>query len=291
MKVLVTGSSGKLGRELVEQLRTGGHEVKGLDVRDSPTTTHCLDIRDHGSLREAFEGVNAVVHIAALHAPSVGVRRREEFIETNVYATLGLLEMAVAAKVRRFVYTSTTSVYGFSLIPTNQAVWVSESLAARPRDIYDVSKLAAEQLCLDVGRESGLPVVCLRACRYFDEPPEIMACHRLYRGADVRDIARAHALAIEERNRCSEILNIAGPYAFCVQDVRELFENAPAVICRCLPDAKAAFEKRGWQLPKTIDRVYSSKAAETALGYRPRFGITEFLRDHVMPDRDSTRPR
>lgn len=282
VRVLVSGSSGQLGRVLTRELRKRGSEVRGLDLRDSPTTTHCLDIRDHESLHRALKGMDAVIHIASLHAPHVGCCRREEFIHTNISGTLGLLEAAVAANVRRFVYTSTTSVYGFSLVAMNQAVWVTEATPAQPRDIYDISKLAAEQLCLDVGRESGLSVVCLRVCRFFDEPAEIVARYRLYRGADVRDIARAHVLAIEAGGISGEILNIAGPYPFHEHDIAQLLRDAPSVIRRYLPGVEIAFEELRWQLPKTIDRVYSSEAAERILGYRPQFGLTEFLSEHKL---------
>src|SRR5262249_21725364 len=155
-------------------------------------------------------GADAIVHTASLHAPHVTSRPMQDFIAVNITGTLRLLEAAAKAQVRRVVYTSTTSVYGFALIPdAEQAVWVTESLRPRPRDIYDITKLAAEELCCHFARESQLPIICLRVSRFYPQPPELMASYRLYRGADVRDIAAAHVLAVTNLEIACDLFNIS----------------------------------------------------------------------------------
>ena len=91
------------------------------------------------------------MHVAALHAPHVGQVPGGEFRSINVDLTGTLLAEAAAAGAGRFVYTSSTSVYGHALVPVSRAVWVDEHLIPQPRDIYDETKLAAEGLVLAPG--------------------------------------------------------------------------------------------------------------------------------------------
>ena len=90
----------------------------------------------------ALRAAEVVVHAAALHAPHVGVADDADFRSINVDSTQALLGDAERAGVGRFVYISSTSVYGHALVPTDRAVWVDEELLPRPRDIYDETKLA-----------------------------------------------------------------------------------------------------------------------------------------------------
>lgn len=280
MRVFVTGSSGQLGAEVTRQL--AGHDIVGLDLVPSPTTTHTGSVTDRGLVLALAAGADAIVHTASLHAPHVGSRSKQDFIDVNVTGTLNLLEAAVACHARRFVYTSTTSVYGHSLELRERAAWVTEELIACPRDIYDVTKLAAEELCkLHADR---LAVTCLRVSRFFDEEPRVRAIHRLYRGGDVRDMAAAHVRAIEGELpfetgplRSRAIFNISARSAFAASDLEELLVDAPAVIARRYPEVPAAFARRGWALPPSIDRVYVIEKAEWLLGFSPIYGIADLV--------------
>ena len=108
MKVLVTGSAGHLGEALVRTLLDLRHEVVGLDLLESPFTTHMGSITDRSCVRRCMSGVQVVFHPATLHKPHVATHRRQDFVDTNISGTLNLLEEAVAAGVESFVYTSTT---------------------------------------------------------------------------------------------------------------------------------------------------------------------------------------
>ncbi|MBO1419145.1 NAD(P)-dependent oxidoreductase, partial [Streptomyces sp. FH025] len=227
--------------------------------------------------RGALAGAEAVVHAAALHAPHVGVRPDAEFHAVNVEATGGLLAAAEAAGVRRFVLTSSTSVYGHALVPSDgAAVWVTEDLACRPRDIYDETKLAAERLVLGATGASGMTTVCLRIARCFPEPAPLLARHRLYRGVDLADVARAHLLAVDSAT-ATGVLNIAGPYPWQTGDAERLHRDPAALITERLPAEAALFDRLGWDLPSSVDRVYVSERATAALGYRPLRGVAEVL--------------
>lgn len=171
MRILVTGSAGHLGEALVRTLKDLGHEVLGLDIKESPFTSEVRSIQDRSSLSECMRGVERVFHSATLHKPHLRTHSRQDFIDTNVTGTLNLLEQAVLAGVQSFVYTSTTSVFGDALIPSwgAPAAWISEEVTPIPRNIYGVSKAAAEDLCQLFHRNLGLASIVLRTSRFFPE--------------------------------------------------------------------------------------------------------------------------
>ena len=256
-------------------------------MRPGEWTTQVGDVADAGLIANLMHDLDVVIHIASLHAPHVGQRSMQDFIDTNMTGALRLLEAASAADVRRFVYTSTTSVYGYVLVPdAGAAVWVTEELTPRPRDIYDITKLAAEELCRLFARDHGLSTICLRVSRFFEQAPDVMAEYRLYRGADVRDIAAAHVLAAHNQDIEFDIFTISARSPFQHEDTRELLTNAPAVIWRYYPDAEDVFRAQGWALPASIDRVYVTEKAERLLGYIPRHNFADLL-DELRDDLDS----
>jgi nucleoside-diphosphate-sugar epimerase len=198
-------------------------------------------------------------------------------LNVNVAASMYLLAATLRQHIDRLVFTSTTSVYGDAMIDPQRAVWVIETLEPQPRDVYDETKLMAEQMCRSAAASMpSMTITVLRTCRFFEEAPETMAIHRLHRGADVRDVAAAHVLALGRRGPF-DILNVAGPYAFTPDDVEALKTDAPPVIARRYPRIPAAFAERGWTLPASIDRVYSSEGARRAIGYAPEHDIIDLL--------------
>ncbi|HLZ89326.1 MAG TPA: NAD(P)-dependent oxidoreductase, partial [Puia sp.] len=112
MKALVTGSAGHLGEAMVRWLQAANHPVLGLDILDSPFTHRVGTITDRDFVRGCLEGVDTVYHTATLHKPHVATHTPQQFIDTNISGTLNLLQEAVAAGVKRFIFTSTTSVFG-----------------------------------------------------------------------------------------------------------------------------------------------------------------------------------
>lgn len=276
-RVLVTGSSGQLGAEICRQLVAAGDRALGVDLVAGPCTGALGSVTDRGRMAELVDRVDLVIHTASLHAPHVAQRSKSDFIDTNVGGALVLLELAAAAGHRRFIYTSTTSVFGGAMVPRDRAVWVTEELSPEPRDIYDLSKLSAEALCRLVAAESGMAVTILRTARFYDEGPERVAVHRLHRGGDVRDIAAAHLLALDSSSPGCQLFIVSGPSPFRPADAEELLRDARAVVERYLPDAGVWFARRGWTLPDRIDRVYDIGRAERLLGYRPRFDFASLF--------------
>ena len=169
MRVLVTGSSGHLGEALVRTLRDAGREVVGLDILEAPFTTGVGSIADRSCVRRHMTGVQVVFHTATLHKPHVATHSRQDFIDTNITGTLNLLEEAVATGVGAFVFTSSTSVFGDALVPPPgaPAAWVTEEVRPIRKNIYGVTKAAAEDLCQLFHRNEGLACVVLRTSRFF----------------------------------------------------------------------------------------------------------------------------
>ncbi|WP_224368600.1 NAD-dependent epimerase/dehydratase family protein [Hyalangium versicolor] len=277
MRVLVTGSSGQLGVEVCRQL-SEAHTVTGLDVAPGPFTQVIGPVEDRTLVFEQVSRVEAVVHVASLHAPHRDRLPKSRFVDVNVQGALHLLEAAVAHGCRRFIYTSTTSIYGQAMEPSSpSAVWVTEELTPEPRDIYDVTKLAAEQLCRLIHHEHQLPVVILRTSRFYPQSSEELAIHRLHRGLDVRDCAWAHRLALESPVPFG-LYNISARSPFQREDLEELWSDAARVIRRRAPEVAELLARRSIPLPSRLDRVYVISRAEAELGFHPRFNALEFLR-------------
>jgi UDP-glucose 4-epimerase len=277
VKVLVTGSSGRIGAAIAARLKLR-HQVVGLDLRQGPLTNEIVDVEDTSRLATLLTGTNAVVHTASLHVPDLAARSSQAFRAVNVNATRRLLEAAGSAGVRRFVYTSTTSLYGDAMLPSDgAAVWVDELLVPQPRDIYDETKLAAEEACRDAAR-AGLACTSLRVSRCFAEEPRLVAIYRLYRGVDAEDVAQAHELALAADGNGFEIYNVSAPPPFLRDDCRRLFEDAASVLLERHPWAEAEFAGRAWQLPRSIDRVYVVDKAIAGLGYLPQHDFSALFR-------------
>lgn len=273
MRILLTGAAGLIGSAIGLRLRRD-HEVVGVDVRAGPTVQIVADCHDVADWRGKVGPVAAVVHTAALHAPHVGVRNEADFRRTNIDATARLVDFAIEAGAKSFVLTSTTSLYGHALERADSAVWVDEKLEPEPRDIYDETKLAAEQLVSSAS--SQMTATSLRMSRCFPESRELMARYRLYRGIDRRDVAEAHALAVGRKGPAATyVISAATPFE--PSDCEELLTNALLTIERRCPGLLDQMAAKGWQPPQSIDRVYSAGLANSDLGFQPQHGIQSCL--------------
>lgn len=278
MRVAVTGSSGHLGSTVIATLRDHGIEAIGIDTRPSQQTSVVADVRDADAMREAMRGASALIHAASLHAPHVPVHSKGEFIDVNVAGAQVVLDAAREAGVESVVYSSTTSVYGHALEPRDAAVWVDEELEPRPRDIYDVTKLAAERLCALFCVETRIATTCLRVSRFsFDTAPDLAVPYCLHRAVNVGDAARAHVLALERRDGDHLVVNVSGASPFLREDVGELLHDAASVLRRRAPALADALRRSGHPLPRRIERVYAIDRARERLGYRPRHGVADLL--------------
>lgn len=296
MKVLVTGSAGHLGEALVRSLHRAGHTVVGLDILASPFTQVVASIADRSVVRSCMAGVQAVLHTATLHKPHVATHAKQDFVDTNITGTLHLLEAAVAQGVGAFVLTSTTSTFGRALSPDADApaAWITEDVVPLPKNIYGVTKLAAENLCELFTRKQGLACTVLRTSRFFPENDDnkntraafedanAKANELLYRRVDIEDVVSAHVLAMQQlvqRGQASHferyIISATSPFA--PGDLAALRSNAPAVLARYFADYPPIYAARGWKMFASIDRVYANDRARAGLGWQPRYDFAHVL--------------
>jgi UDP-glucose 4-epimerase len=296
MRILVTGSAGHLGEALMRTLEHSDCEATGLDVKSSPFTHRMGSITERSFVKQCMPGVDMVLHTATLHKPHLASHSRHEFVDTNITGTLNLLEEAASAGIKSFVFTSTTSAFGRALTPAAgaPAAWITEEVVPVPKNIYGVTKLAAENLCELFHQRSGLPCIVLRTSRFFPEEDDDRAARQayddanmkaneiLYRRADIEDVVSAHLLAMQKAPTIGfgrYIISATTP--FTRDDLQELRTDAPAVVRRHAPCYEAEYRRRGWSMVPAIDRVYVNELARARLGWQPRYdfgGIIQRLR-------------
>jgi len=304
VRVLVTGSSGHLGEALARTLKELGRDVVGLDLLAGPFTTDVGSIADRLVVRSSMFGVETVFHAATLHKPHVVTHGRQDFVDTNITGTLNLLEEAATAAVRSFVYTSTTSVFGAALVPPAgaPAAWVTEDVVPVPKNIYGVTKAAAEDLCQLFHGRRGLACIVLRTSRFFPEEDDDHAVRQayedanvkvneyLYRRVDLEDVVRAHLLAAERAPALGfrrYIISATTP--FTPDDLSAVRADAALVTRRYVPAYEDEYARRGWKMIPSIDRVYVNERARDELGWRPRYDFASII-DRLRADEDFRSP-
>lgn len=301
--VLVTGAAGFIGSHLVERLLTQGYRVVGLDNFDdfySPAIK-CNNIRTlaqkdgfqlvEGDIRDApfldrvfsENDIGVVAHLAA----RAGVRPSLEapllYQDVNIRGTINLLEASRTFGVERFVFASSSSVYGLGA----EAPFSESGSLGYPISPYAASKAAGELFCRTYSHLYRLPVVVLRLFTVYGprQRPE-MAIHRFVRMVDegqevslfgdggaerdytyIDDIVAGFEAALDRREGTFDIFNLGGGKAVDLNYLLSLIEGALG--------KKARIRKLSPQpgdVPLTLADI---RRAQAALGYRPRVRIEE----------------
>ncbi len=292
MRLVVSGSAGHLGEALMRLLRAQGRDATGLDILASPFTDAVGPVTDRAFVADVLRGAGAVIHAATLHKPHVATHTRQDFIDTNITGTLTLLEEATANRLSAFVFTSTTSVFGAALSPEGDApaAWIDEDVRPVPKNIYGVTKAAAEDLCQLFHFRAGLPCIVLRTARFFPEADDDAATRAaygdanakvnefLFRRVDIEDAAEAHLLALARAPALGfgrYVVSATTP--FSRDQVAALRADAPGVLAGIVPAQPAAYARLGWRMFPAIDRVYDNARARAALGWTPRFDFARVM--------------
>ena len=306
MRALVTGAAGFIGSHLAERLARDGHDVVAVDcvtpyydVSQKLANLEALaalprieilsaDLRSD-AISPLLRGVDVVFH----QAGQPGVRSSwsdgfAAYVEHNVLATQRLLEAVRSRKLRRFVFASSSSVYGNArTYPT------SEDDLPAPQSPYGVSKLAAEHLCGVYARAAGVPTVALRYFTVYGprQRPD-MAMHRLVEaalgggefpvygdGSQIRDftfvddVVEANVLAATRPAPAGAVFNIAGGTAASLIDVIAIVGE--------LTGRDVDLARRGVQAGDVERTGGSSRRAGEVLGWRPRATLRDGLARQV----------
>ncbi|MBX2842997.1 MAG: NAD(P)-dependent oxidoreductase [Flammeovirgaceae bacterium] len=292
MKILITGSSGHLGEALIRILQNRKIDYVGIDIKKSAFTTKVGSITDRDFVKDCMKGVTDVLHTATLHKPHVATHSQQDFIDTNITGTLNLLEEAKLHDIHSFIYTSTTSTFGDLLTPSKNepAIWVTEDLKPIPKNIYGITKAAAEDLCQLFYRNHQLPCLILKTSRFFPEEDDKKIKRDLYsddnlkvneylnRRVDIGDAANAHLLAIEKAPEIGfgkYIISATTP--FSKADLNELRNNAESVVERLFPSFKEIYSLKNWKMQSEMDRVYVNTKALNDLGWKPKYDFQYIL--------------
>lgn len=214
MQVLVTGSSGKIGREAVKALQAAGHEVLGLDLKggifDGVRTVGC-DCTDFGQVMGAVSGVDitvkpeAIVHLAGIPSPALGPDHT--VFTANTISTYNIFSAAVRVGIRRVVWASSETVLGLPFPTAPAFVPLDESHPDRPEWSYSLSKKLGETMAEEFARwHSDLTILSLRFSFVADaadyayhkvDPLTLARKANLWSYIDSRDAGEACRLALE----------------------------------------------------------------------------------------------
>lgn len=243
MKVMVTGSNGRIGSTLVQYLRQQGHWVRGFDVRasdsDDPADETLIgSLLDIGLLEKAVEGVDAVVHLAALMTWHPHDNPR--LFEANVTGTFQLLQVAKNQQLERFVFASSGEVYP-ELNP--RQLPITEDHPTLPNSPYGMTKFLGEQMVRNIGEQTGLPYVILRfshtqAATELLDPKSFFSGPRFYLNAKIRQlenlpsapailetIATLKSLATDQEQHYISLDREGKPFRMGMCDVRDMCQG------------------------------------------------------------------
>jgi nucleoside-diphosphate-sugar epimerase len=306
---LVTGGAGFIGSHIVQELLGRGHRVRVFDnfstgrfdnlsiVREATKSSERLDIlegdlRSYHLVHEAVQGVEYILHQAALPSVPRSVRDPITSNDVNVAGTLNLLHAAHKVGVKRFINASSSSVYGDN--PTLPKI---ETMSPLPRSPYAISKLAAEQYCRIFTQLYGIETVSLRYFNVFgprQDPnslysavvprfitaainDQIITVHG--DGLQSRDftyidnVVAANLLACEAPNAAGEVINVSCGERYSLLDIVAQLELLLGKSVRKEHDAFRAGDVKHSQA--SIER------ARTVLNYEPVISFHEGIRRTV----------
>ncbi|OGW86075.1 MAG: Vi polysaccharide biosynthesis protein VipB/TviC [Omnitrophica bacterium RIFCSPHIGHO2_02_FULL_46_11] len=290
-RCLVTGGAGFIGSHIVDALVAQGDEVRvfdnlstgkkeNLSQLESKVELVVGDLRDKTALEQALNGIDYVFHVAALRAVLRSVDDPQETNDVNVTGTLNLLLAARDARVKRVVFSSSSSVYG-----DTEKFPCEETDKPKPQSPYAASKIMGEYFCQIFTRLYGLETVSLRYFNVFgprQNPESVYSAvipifvDRLLLGVSpeihwdgkqsrdfsyVDNVVQGNLLAAQAKGAAGEVVNIACHQEFSVLDI---FENLKDILN--IHDIHPVFKpKRAGDVRRTFADI---SKAEKLLGFK-----------------------
>jgi len=308
MKILVTGAAGFIGSHVVAKLLEQGHEVMGVDSFDiyysrSQKEKNLMPVLLHPKFKlvednlaemalvKVVKGTEAIVHLAA----QPGVRGSwgssfHRYVSNNIQTTQKLLEESKANKLKRFVYASSSSVYGdIAPLEGQDVAILNEEMMCKPRSPYGVTKLAAENLVQLYHQEYKMPTVSLRFFSVYGpgQRPDMAFnrfCHSILHdaaltiygdGKQVRDftyvddVTEFITASVTSEAAVGQVVNVGGGSPCTLMEAVTMLEEISGKTC-----AKTFLERQKGD-------VFSTKAdtakLERIFGAKPKTSLREGL--------------
>src|SRR5437588_12994105 len=303
MRILVTGGAGFIGSHLVEKLLAAGHEVVIVDDFNdfydpqikranidgfAKNVTVCrVDLRDGAAVRNLFhrEKVDAIAHLAARAGVRPSIQLPQLYYDTNVTGTLHLLEAARVTGLQRFVFASSSSVYGASkTVPFSEDQQLTQTLSP-----YGATKVAGEFLCSTYSHLYQMRIVALRYFTVYGprQRPDL-AIHqfarRIYAGQPIDqfgdgstrrdytyidDVIQGTMAALEYDGQVYDMYNLGESETIQLRDLISAIENALG---------KKAKINRLPEQPGDMPLTYADiSKARKLLGYNPSTRLNDGL--------------
>jgi len=298
-KVLVTGADGFIGSHLTEMLVRDGVEVRAFVMYNSANSWGWLDhapsdvaghfdvvagdVRDPNGIAEAMEGMDTVLHLAALIAIPFSYHSPDVYVQTNVTGTLNVLQAARRLGTARVVCTSTSETYG-----TAQFVPITEEHPLNAQSPYAATKIGADQMALSFHRSFEMPVAVLRPFNTFGPRQSARAViptiisqiasgsRRIKLGSltptrdftFVRDTARGFIQTMNCDAAIGQVTNIGSGFEISIGDTVNAIAEAMGVQVEVVQD-----EARLRPQASEVERLFAGTAkAEKLFGWSPEFG-------------------
>ena len=301
-KILVTGADGFIGSHLVESLVHLGYDVKAFTLYNSFNNWGWLDsliksvlseievfagdIRDPYGVKNAMEGCDTVLHLAALIAIPYSYHSPDTYIDTNIKGTLNVLQAARSLNVERIIHTSTSEVYG-----TARFVPITEEHPLQGQSPYSASKIGADQLAYSFYTSFELPVITIRPFNTYGPRQSARAViptiiTQIANGVDVLKLGSIHPTrdfnyvqdtvdgfiaALKAENAFGETINLGSNFEISIGDtvnvIAELMNKSITI---------ETDDKRLRPKDSEVERLWAdNKKAVDLLHWKPKYGGLE----------------
>ena len=279
MRIVITGGSGNVGRYVVDELRKFHHKVTVFDVKESKDKDVTFvkgDMLKIDDCRRAFEGAEAIVHLAAIPHPLNDPP--EKVFNINVAGTFNIHQAAADLGIGKVVQASSDSSYDFNfrkeadvLLP--EYLPIDEDHPQKLQDPYGLSKKVGEEIARSFVSRYGMTTVALRICWVvFPEPESVLEFKKkLKKGGgywynDVRDVAYAFRLAIEAKG-------LKNYEVFCISAQDTATELDSIELTRREWGSHIPFTRE----IKGRESLYDWTKARVLLGYQPRYTWSDII--------------
>ncbi len=296
-KIFVTGGGGFIGSHLVEELLKQNYKVKVLVEYEMNNRWGWIDtfnkdyknklevvigdIRDYNLILNVTKDIDIIYHLAALISIPYSYKASESYIDTNVKGTLNLLNASIANKIKLFVHTSTSEVYGSA-----QYVPIDEKHPINSQSPYAASKAGADQLAMSFYKSFGLPVTIIRPFNTFgprqslraiiptiinqsikDDKIKLGNLDSLRDFTFVDDTVKGFILAMKYKKCIGEVINLGTGYEFTIK------ETLKTILKISKKKGIINIEKKRLRPKKSeVDRLLSNnKKAKKILNWKPKY--------------------